>query len=73
MLANCANPKCHAQLRYLHEGRLFTIAPTRSAISLQHRVEYRWLCPSCCLYMTITEDGRVAYFYHGAPAAKEIA
>jgi hypothetical protein len=72
MVAHCANPKCRAQLRHLHEGRLFTIAATKSAIALQPRNEYRWLCPSCCLYMTVTKDGRIAYFYHGSPT-KEIA
>ncbi len=40
MLSKCANPKCNAQLRYIHEGRVFPI-PRTSVISLRPRIEYR--------------------------------
>lgn len=28
MLSKCANPECSESFRYLHEGRIFHLAPT---------------------------------------------
>jgi hypothetical protein len=65
MLAKCANPKCTAQLRYLHEGRLFVTQPQNTAVALQSRIEYRWLCQRCCQAMAITEGGHLMFFQAG--------
>jgi hypothetical protein len=63
MLSKCANPICPATFRYLHEGRLYVIAPKEALV--RHRVgcsiksgqlEYAWLCSSCSLYLTIEVD-----------------
>jgi hypothetical protein len=64
MVSKCANPSCAARFRYLHEGRLFTVA----ADSGPHRmdgadpkVERYWLCSSCTDRMTLVlQDGHVA-------------
>ena len=61
MLARCANPKCNAHLKYMHEGRVFPISTRKSIISLRPRIEYRWLCSSCSEFMTIGDDGRIPF------------
>lgn len=63
MLSKCANPNCRALFRYLHEGKLYVIAPKealarhtpRGAAKSGH-IEYAWLCSSCCLHLTIRLD-----------------
>ena len=65
MVAKCANPKCATPLRYLHQGRLFVIWPRRAAIALQGRIDYRWLCASCCRSMTINDNGQLVMFGAG--------
>jgi hypothetical protein len=47
MLAKCANQKCIAQLRYLHEGRMFVVWPRKPMIIATSRIEYVWLCAAC--------------------------
>ena len=61
MLSKCANPACSAAFRYLHEGRIFSLAvpakrprmdsPWETAGS--PRVERYWLCPRCSQQMTL--------------------
>lgn len=52
MLGKCANPLCHAQLRYLHEGKLFVVY-SGASFAISSDVEYAWLCGSCCHSMTV--------------------
>jgi hypothetical protein len=63
MLSKCANPTCPTTFRYLHEGRLYVIAPGQSLGGYKPRcssksglLEYAWLCSSCALYLTIQID-----------------
>jgi hypothetical protein len=76
MLAKCANPACSARFRYLHEGRLFAIeSDTGSArIGLmsdpeytggRHRLQYFWLCSSCCRTMTLRASGELDIIVEG--------
>ncbi len=60
MLSKCANPRCATTFRYLHEGRLYLIAPGKSRAGHKSRpsaesgqLEYAWLCSSCSLDLTI--------------------
>ena len=62
MLSKCANPECSEQFRYLHQGRLFCLAPTpevaaTSQGSLELLYERFWLCDRCCKEMKVTWDG----------------
>lgn len=62
MLSKCANPECSEIFRYLHEGKIFYLAPTPDAQiatcmlypSMQERF---WLCDRCANEMTLTWDG----------------
>jgi hypothetical protein len=63
MLSKCANPNCPTTFRYLHEGRLYVIAPRgvlavykAKCSSKSGQLEYAWLCSSCSLYLTIQID-----------------
>jgi hypothetical protein len=63
MLSRCANPTCPTTFRYLHEGRLYVIAPGESLAGHKPRcssksgqLECPWLCSSCSLYLTIQID-----------------
>lgn len=63
MLSKCANPACPTTFRYLHEGRLYVIAPRETVARYKPRssstsgqLEYAWLCSSCSLYLTIQID-----------------
>jgi hypothetical protein len=72
MVSKCANPKCSARMKYLHEGRLF-IVQTRSSARYWsndsgsfsappgNQIEYYWLCDSCADQMTITAEGTLEY------------
>jgi hypothetical protein len=61
MLTKCANGKCTARLRYLHDGRLFVIRRTSVVTSKPH-IEYKWLCARCCRSMTLTAQGYIHMF-----------
>ena len=65
MLSKCANPKCKAQLKYVHEGRLFVIWPRAAVAASQPQIEYKWLCGQCCRSMTLTEEGAIQVFRQG--------
>jgi hypothetical protein len=42
LVAECANPDCHAPFLYFRGGRLFAVPRDD-----QHGVECFWLCPDC--------------------------
>lgn len=68
MVSKCANPKCRAVFRYLHEGKLFEFeVRTLDELSAQEpRAEHHenltrdiecfWLCASCALAMTLVRE-----------------
>ena len=68
MLTKCANPKCFASFRYLHDGKVFMIknegATAMSALRSEPPNEacvatssqYYWLCSKCTQTMTIVLD-----------------
>lgn len=65
MLSKCANPECSEILRYLHQGKIFCLAPTpdvQVAMGMQHPAleERFWLCDRCSREMTVTWDGTQA-------------
>jgi hypothetical protein len=68
MVSKCANPKCRAVFRYLHEGKLFEFeVRTIDELSgeepgpedhetLTRDLECFWLCASCALTMTLVRE-----------------
>ena len=62
MLSKCANPECSRPFRFLHEGKLFRLTPSRevqiavgkSRTALRERF---WLCDECSRRMTIVWSG----------------
>lgn len=66
MVSKCANPRCSASFRYLHEGRIFSLECPRPEPGLSGwqepapHVERYWLCPSCSRDMILVlRNGRV--------------
>jgi hypothetical protein len=62
MLSKCANPECSEILRYLHQGKIFCLAPTPEVEAVtgdQHPVwqERFWLCDKCSKKMTVVWGG----------------
>ncbi|HEX4786747.1 MAG TPA: hypothetical protein VH350_20575 [Candidatus Sulfotelmatobacter sp.] len=62
MLSKCANPECSAVLRYLHQGKLFYLAPTpdvQIAMGMQCPLlhERFWLCDRCSKEMNVVWIG----------------
>jgi hypothetical protein len=62
MLSKCANPDCSETFRYLHQGKIFCLAPTPEVETLTgelHLVlqERFWLCARCSKEMTLTWAG----------------
>jgi len=60
VVSRCANPSCEAQFKYLHEGRLFQFASTSTPTDFSNgrlNFSFWWLCPRCCWYMTLIQDG----------------
>jgi hypothetical protein len=65
MLSKCANPECSEIFRYLHEGKIFYLAPTpvvQIAMGMLHPALYErfWLCAGCAREMTVTWGGTQA-------------
>ena len=68
VVSKCANPKCAAVLRYLHEGKLFEFevrafgGPSCEEPDLKHyqtlsrEIECLWLCTSCALTLTLVRE-----------------
>ena len=67
MVSKCANPKCNAHLKYLHEGSLFVVPrstnepATDDAFSAPtgNQIECFWLCESCSPRMRISGRGEL--------------
>jgi hypothetical protein len=62
MLSKCANPDCSEIFRYLHQGKLFCLAPTPEVEDitgefLQQFQERFWLCDTCSRKMTVIWGG----------------
>ena len=62
MLSKCVNPDCSDTFRYLHEGRIFYLAPTpdvQIAVGMSHPGlhERFWLCTRCAQEMTVVWAG----------------
>lgn len=61
MLSKCANPKCSEALRYLHQGKIFSLAPTpevQTVTGILPALEERfWLCEKCSKKMTLSWGG----------------
>jgi hypothetical protein len=62
MLSKCVNPDCSNTFRYLHEGRIFYLAPTpdvQIAVGMLYPGlhERFWLCPRCAQEMTVIWAG----------------
>lgn len=63
MLSKCANPRCTAGFRYLHEGKLFRMeiaaiggkasSPAENGKKPPRRTEFFWLCGTCSAQMTL--------------------
>jgi hypothetical protein len=60
MVRTCANPKCGAVFKYLHEGKLFAFeGPQPSAAkndgfsAMTRPTRFFWLCSVCARAMTI--------------------
>ena len=65
MLSKCANPECSEIFRYLHEGKVFYLAPTPEVrIARQMLIpelnERFWLCAKCSKEMTLIWGGKQA-------------
>lgn len=72
MVSKCANPKCTARLKYLHEGRLFVVQ-TRASVRYWgeasdsfsappgKQIEYYWLCDACADQMKIDAQGTLRH------------
>jgi hypothetical protein len=80
MLSKCVNPDCSDTFRYLHEGRIFYLAPTpdvQIAVGMSHPGlhERFWLCARCAREMTVIWAGstvkvvRLAVHAQPEPAA----
>jgi hypothetical protein len=69
MLTKCANPKCNAQFRYLHEGKLFIVdnGPARRHCAERRatnnqtndQLGYYWLCSTCSRSMVVVSGQSV--------------
>jgi hypothetical protein len=61
MLSKCANPKCSEIFRYLHKGKIFSLAPTpevQAVAGMLPALEERfWLCERCSKEMTFVWNG----------------
>ena len=62
MLSKCANPECSEILRYLHQGKIFCLAPTPEVQSVTGMLnpvfeERFWLCERCSQEMTLIWGG----------------
>ncbi len=59
MLDKCANPACSAKFLRLHDGKLFLTeveGEYEGSDRHEHKLEYFWLCNSCCRTMTVAVE-----------------
>jgi hypothetical protein len=62
MLSKCANPECSETFRYLHQGKIFCLAPTPEVETISQQLpasleERFWLCDACSKIMTVMWGG----------------
>ncbi len=62
MLSKCANPDCSESFRYLHQGKIFCLAPTPEveAVTGEFLPQFQerfWLCDECSKKMTVVWGG----------------
>lgn len=62
MLSKCANPECSEILRYLYQGKIFSLSPTPEVQSVTGKPipafeERFWLCGRCAKEMTLVWGG----------------
>ena len=62
MLSKCANPDCSETFRYLHQGKIFCLAPTPEVETLSGELrevfrERFWLCTRCSREITLIWGG----------------
>jgi hypothetical protein len=62
MLSKCANPDCSEIFRYLHQGKIFCLAPTPEVEAVSGEMlpalqERFWLCDECSKKMTAVWGG----------------
>ncbi len=62
MISKCANPTCSEIFLYLHQGKIFQLAPTPEVEAvgggfLPSLYERFWLCDKCCTEMTLVWGG----------------
>jgi hypothetical protein len=68
VVSKCANPRCTARLKYLHDGSVFAVRKRSArhecvtdegsfADSPGTEVEWFWLCEHCSRLLSISRDG----------------
>src|ERR1700686_2209864 len=61
MLSKCANPECSEIFKYLHQGKIFRLAPIPEVETVLETIpslhERFWLCDNCSKGMTVVWDG----------------
>jgi hypothetical protein len=62
MLSKCANPECSEIFRYVHQGKIFCLAPTPEVETISQQLptsleERFWLCGECSKIMTVVWGG----------------
>src|SRR5437773_11005028 len=62
VLSKCANPDCSEIFRYLHQGKIFSLAPTPEVEAVSGEMlpalqERFWLCDECSKKMTVVWGG----------------
>lgn len=62
MVSKCANPACSERFLYLHQGKLFNLAPTPEVEAARGSFvptlyERFWLCDQCCQRMMLVWGG----------------
>ncbi len=81
MLHKCANPDCSEKFLFLHQGKLFCLAPTPEVVrtspaALLPLQERFWLCDRCSETMTVIWSGAQAKVIplppHAAKAAPQM-
>ncbi len=70
MVSKCANPRCSARMKYMHDGSLYVVPkPAMDSYGMRDRGEFSapsgeqiecfWLCEACSRKLTITKQGEV--------------
>jgi len=65
VVSKCANPECSEPFRFLHQGKLFHLAPAPGRPTLDDGFvhspcERFWLCDRCSKIMTMVWEGTEA-------------